>query len=173
MTQDSLQDARYAPPRAAVDDVAEPDGAAPELAGRAARLVASLLDVAVAVGATWLVSQLTPWNPFDLSAARGLWTPILPEMLVGFLLFVLLQGWLLARRGQTLGKLALGLRIVRPDGSAASPGRAIGLRYGLGYLVGTLPMLGQVFAVVDCLMIFRSSRRCLHDVIADTIVVKA
>jgi hypothetical protein len=29
-----------------------------------------------------------------------------------------------------------------------------------------------IYSLVDCLMIFRKSRRCLHDEIADTIVVK-
>ena len=36
-----------------------------------------------------------------------------------------------------------------------------------------VPIVGAFYALVDCLLIFRESRRCLHDNIADTIVVTA
>jgi len=34
-------------------------------------------------------------------------------------------------------------------------------------------MIGPLLAMVDILLIFRSSRQCVHDQIADTKVVKA
>jgi hypothetical protein len=30
----------------------------------------------------------------------------------------------------------------------------------------------MIYALIDCVMIFRDSRRCLHDSIADTQVIK-
>jgi len=35
-----------------------------------------------------------------------------------------------------------------------------------------IPLFGQIDAIVNSLLIFRESRKCLHDNIADTIVVK-
>jgi uncharacterized RDD family membrane protein YckC len=91
---------------------------------------------------------------------------------MGVAAFLAINGWLLATRGQTIGKMLLGLRIVRSDGSAASAGKVIGLRYGLCWLLAFIPLVGGLFGLIDALMIFRADRRCLHDLIADTIVVK-
>ena len=40
-------------------------------------------------------------------------------------------------------------------------------------LLGLVPLIGWLFALADALLIFRDSRKCLHDNIADTIVVTA
>ena len=37
----------------------------------------------------------------------------------------------------------------------------------------SIPVIGTVYGLLDVLLIFRASRRCLHDNIADTIVVTA
>jgi uncharacterized RDD family membrane protein YckC len=91
---------------------------------------------------------------------------------VGFLAVVFLQSYLLVTRGQSLAKIILKMRILRPDGSRVSAGRIIGLRYFVPGLINGIPFVGWIFSLVNPLMIFRSSRRCLHDDIADTIVVK-
>jgi uncharacterized RDD family membrane protein YckC len=62
---------------------------------------------------------------------------------------------------------------VRSDGSPASFGRIVGLRYLPTSLITLIPVVGMFYALLDCLLIFRRSRRCLHDNIADTIVVTA
>ena len=41
----------------------------------------------------------------------------------------------------------------------------------LGWVIASVPLVGSLYALVDALLIFRSSRKCLHDTIADTIVV--
>lgn len=164
------EDQRYAPPQADVEDV-EIDQGGLRLAGRGRRFAASMIDLVAILVTLWLVSVLTPMNPWA-NTDRSLWSPSLADNLYGFLCFLGLQGWLLATRGQTIGKFLLNMRIARPDGTAASFGRIFGLRYGLGYLINIIPALGLTFAVLDALLIFRSSRRCLHDSIADTIVIK-
>ena len=40
-------------------------------------------------------------------------------------------------------------------------------------VIALIPVVGWLYGLVDALMIFRDSRKCLHDNIADTIVVKA
>jgi uncharacterized RDD family membrane protein YckC len=166
------QQQRYAPPTAEVADVSS-DGAA-VLAGRGARLGAVIIDTLILLGLWWVVSWVTPWNIFSpaLMAQAGLAT-MLGLGLAGIVLYVAVNGWLLAQRGQTVGKLLLGLRMTRRDGSTAGFARLAGLRFGVGALVTNVPVVGMLYALVDVLFIFRADRRCLHDMIADTIVVKA
>ena len=160
---------RYAPPTAEVADVSA-DGMT--LAGRGARLLGAILDTCVLGAVLWLVGKVTPWNAFDLAnAGRGMGTTV-TMLFVSSIAFLLVNGYLLTTRGQTVGKLVLGMRIVRTDGSQASAGRVIGLRYMIGYLLAVIPMAAMAYGIVDMLLIFRSSRKCLHDTIADTIVVK-
>ena len=169
MEGDTSQDMRYAPPQAHVEDVAAPE-AGLVLAGRGERLRAALVDGVIAM-VFWLAAgRLLAFSPW---AAGESWPALAVNVLIGYVLFAAIHGHSLATRGQTLGKRVVGIRIARPDGSAASLGRLLGVRYGLGYLAGMLPIAGQAFAMVDVLLIFRESRRCLHDNIADTIVVKA
>jgi hypothetical protein len=40
-------------------------------------------------------------------------------------------------------------------------------------LLALIPILGNVVALADPLLIFRDNHKCLHDELADTIVVKA
>jgi uncharacterized RDD family membrane protein YckC len=84
------------------------------------------------------------------------------------------QMTLLSMRGQTLGKMAMSVRIVDYD-NEANPGfrRAVVLRSIVPGLIGAVPCLGTLFALVDALSIFGEERRCIHDLIAGTKVVEA
>jgi uncharacterized RDD family membrane protein YckC len=74
-----------------------------------------------------------------------------------------------ARNGQTIGKKLLGIKVVRSDGSKASLGRIFWLRNVVNTVLGFIPLYG----IVDLLLIFGEARQCVHDKIADTIVIKA
>jgi uncharacterized RDD family membrane protein YckC len=157
----------YAPPLAEVKDA---PSSGTELAGRGGRLLAVIVDVIVQMVLLWILSFLLPWKLFDTAPSAGV---LVANGLLGAVLFLVVQGWLLVKRGQTIGKIALGLRIVRSDGSAVSAGRMLGLRYGIGFAVGVVPVVNMIYGLIDCLLIFRQSRKCLHDQIADTIVIRA
>ena len=74
-------------------------------------------------------------------------------------------GVLASLRGQTLGKWATGLRIVRQDGKPLTLLNAL-LRHVVGYPVSLLTLgLGFLLAV------FNTQGRALHDIIAGTVVV--
>jgi uncharacterized RDD family membrane protein YckC len=80
---------------------------------------------------------------------------------------------MLHRSGQTIGKRALDIAVVRSDGSAVALSRYIFLRVVPIILLGMIPLVGRFAGLVDSVMIFGKERRCLHDYIADTIVVDA
>lgn len=159
---------RYAPPSAHVEDVVA--AGTIELAGRGARLGAAVIDGLLVMAVFWALSMVTPWSPF--AAASGEFSgALLLNGVLGIAIFALLQGYLLATRGQTIGKLLLGMRIVRTGGERAGLARLLGLRYGIGWLINVIPVVGPIYGLVDALFIFRESRKCVHDIIADTIVV--
>jgi uncharacterized RDD family membrane protein YckC len=164
------QDIRYAPPQTMVDDVT-PSVDGLQLASRKRRLLAMVIDMLAHVLTMWLISLVTPWNPWE-AKDPDFWSLNLKDALIGFGLFLALQGYLLATRGQTIGKALLGMRITRPDGDKVSIARVIGLRYGVGYASGLFLGAAMIFGLADMLLIFRKSRRCLHDTIADTIVIR-
>ena len=70
-------------------------------------------------------------------------------------------------RGATLGKQAIGMRIVRADGARLSFGRATA-RYFLKTLITPL----VPFGIGYLLAAFTARKRALHDLLADTLVLK-
>lgn len=161
----------YAPPAAHVEDIA-PAGEAGMPGGRGARFGAALIDGVIGGLAGWALWKLTPLSAW-VAGAFSVWQGLAMQVIAGMTMFALIHGWLLATRGQTLGKLMLKLRIVRSNGERASLARLLGLRYALGTAIGIVPLVGWLYVLVDLLLIFRESRQCLHDNIADTIVVVA
>jgi uncharacterized RDD family membrane protein YckC len=67
--------------------------------------------------------------------------------------------WMHGRWGQTLGKMALGMKVVRMDGSPLGYGGAI-IRWFGSVLSGLIFMIGYIMAGL------RSDKRALHDLIA-------
>ena len=71
-------------------------------------------------------------------------------------------------RGATLGKMALGLRIVRFDGTQLSFGRATGRHFAKAIATPAVPLLiGYIMAA------FTNRKRALHDILADTLVIRS
>ncbi|MEJ7590299.1 MAG: RDD family protein [Planctomycetaceae bacterium] len=94
-------------------------------------------------------------------------------LVVGLAWYLILNGYLLAKRGQTIGKLAAGTRIVDFNTGELVPLIPLLLKRNLVIqILGAVPFVGGFVSLADVLMIFRSSRRCLHDDIAGTKVIK-
>ena len=138
-------------------------------AGAPRRLFAGIIDLAIIAGVDAAVLYLT-LRLLDLSLDHVLILPLVP--FVGFLL-VLNGGYLAAFTaacGQTIGKMAAGIRVV-----AAPEGEGRGGRVSFGfaalrtvaYLASALPAgLGFVPAFIG------RERRGLHDRLAETRVVR-
>ena len=84
-----------------------------------------------------------------------------------------ITAWLVATNGQSIGKRLVGIKVVRTDGSRASFARIFLLRNVVNGLPNLLPYVGWLYQLIDPLLIYQESRQCLHDKIADTIVVRA
>jgi uncharacterized RDD family membrane protein YckC len=165
----------YAPPRAAVQDVADPD-ALNEHAGRGRRLAAAILDgfiltlmvyiplgIGVALNGHPLITSPGHFNTGALIGAGG----FLP--LIGLVAWCWLTIAFVVSNGQSIAKRMLGIKVVRKDGSKASFARIFLLRNCVNLILAFLPLYG----LVDLLLIFGEARQCVHDKIADTIVIKA
>jgi uncharacterized RDD family membrane protein YckC len=163
----------YAPPRAAVRDVVNPGGRA-VLADRGTRLGAALLDSIIFFGIVYVpflifgvigatASTSTQQN---LAGAFGIGFAI---GFVGFVVWCLITIKYVTRNGQSIGKKILGIKVVRSDGMPVSFARLFWLRNFVIWIISLVPLFG----IVDSLFIFGESRQCLHDKIADTIVVVA
>ncbi|MEP7156322.1 MAG: RDD family protein [Betaproteobacteria bacterium] len=159
----------YAAPEARVDDVI-PEGES-ELAGRGVRFLAALIDGLLLGFLNFGVAMLFGYNMFSPSAPPTFATTLL-LMLSGVALYMLLNGYLLQKNGQTIGKKLLSIKIVRNDGSQATLGRIVLFRLLPVWVVSAIPILGAVLSLVDALFIFRENHKCIHDNIADTMVIK-
>ena len=147
----------YAPPRASVRDIADLSVRF-ELADRGERLGAIILD--------GLIFALMVYVPLFVTAGYfglNLWA------FAGFIVCLVINYRLLSRNGQSIGKKLLNIKVVRPDGSRASLARVFWVRSVLNGVLGVVPL----YTIVDFLFIFGEARRCLHDRLADTIVIKA
>jgi hypothetical protein len=150
------------------------------------RLAGALIDVAFNTAASLPVYFAQPFwelrarnlNPFSLYTRTGAWGLIAGATVLGFWL---VQWTLIVVRGQTLGKMLVGTRIVR-SGAARRGARA-------GFIHGVVlrdwwrwePSLPPSFSVLslvtflralDAVFILGRHRRCLHDWAGGTEVVQ-
>ncbi len=139
-------------------------------AGRGTRLLAAICD-GLLLGAITAPIQWKAgvFDGFPEIQPHGLGELIMWG-LVGFAVFLLVNGYLLATRAQTVGKAVLGIKIVTLEGENASFG-CIVLRRVLPLTVATaIPFIGGIVGLIDVLFIFGKDRRCVHDLIAGTMV---
>ncbi|HEY7172575.1 MAG TPA: RDD family protein [Vicinamibacterales bacterium] len=163
----------YAPPRAVVTDVVRSTGIVQ--ADRGTRLGAVLLDSVIAGAMIMLPTGIAMALAIPMASTRQgnaglvMMVAALAVFIAGFGVW----GWLTLKfvneNGQTIAKKIIGIKVVRTDGSAASLGRIFWLRNVVNVLLGVIPL----YNIVEVMFIFGEARQCLHDKIADTIVVRA
>ena len=165
----------YAPPQAGVDDIPEPQAFAVP-ADRGTRLGAAILDSVLFVLVVYLPLMVTAFSAARIEAApdeaeqfERLAVGGAVVALIGLLIWAWFTLKFMARNSQSIAKKWLQIKVVRADGSRVSLGRLILLRNVVVWVLSMIPLFG----IVDVLFIFGEARQCLHDKIADTIVVKA
>ena len=137
------------------DDV--PEGmSALEIASAGQRLGAWLVDAVIGtlVGVVGFV--------IGISISAGGHLLVLPVAIA----YIVVYFWLVSTRGQSPGKLALGIKIVKADGGSLGLGGAL-LREIIGKFISSLIIyLGYIWILFD------DKRQGWHDKIASTYVVK-
>ena len=129
-----------------------------ELATRLQRFLAALADGVI----------LTV--PYLAGSLEALPEPLRLLGVLASLALLIVQVVMVTKRGQTLGKKILGIRIVLKD-TQENGGFVVNV-LKRGFLNGLLSLIPGYF-LVDSLFIFRGDRRCLHDMIAGTVVIQA
>lgn len=177
----------YAPPQSVVADVSSSDVAF-EKATRLSRLLAFIIDglifgipfapLYIAMFSAGMHARMNP------QAFAGAWLAAVAgagiSLYVGGVIYIALIAvtiMLVHRNAQTIGKKLMGIKVARKNGSRASLARIFWLRNVVNSLVGmvllVVPFIGGLYSLIDPLVIFGEQRRCVHDYIADTIVIRA
>lgn len=124
-------------------------------AKRLTRLGAKLIDTLVVAAPALMMAG------DDANVAVGMFV-------LGILALIALQWYLLSVQGQSIGKFALKIKIVKvADGTNGGFVTNVLVREIANGFLSIVPLYG----LVDILFIFRKDRRCVHDHLAGTEVV--
>ena len=156
-------------------------------AGRMRRLCATVLDAILVPSLTILFVLMTGIVEDAEDYTNNFW--VLWVLLLAIASYLLLNGYLLWHSGQTIGKKLLGIAIVG-YGDESEDGSKIGVDDSAGKIVKAkfwkliciralfFPLMFTVVTplallpLLDLLLIFGKKRRCLHDLVAGTTVIR-
>jgi len=162
----------YSPPQSELQQKtnAQPN----ELAKRSSRFFAAFIDGLISlVFAVLFMIFAGPSLGFELGQQQQ---PGMEYMVVaslyGIIVFALIHSYLLHMNGQTIGKKLIGIKIVSTSYNNISAVNILGKRYLPISIVSIIPVIGQILPLIDILFIFRANRKCIHDLIAGTCVIK-
>jgi uncharacterized RDD family membrane protein YckC len=151
-----------------------PVAAAVRYAGFWLRVGAALIDGII----LFIAGSIFQYAVLGARVASPVFDPAHPEAHIGETLAVFGIAWLIGavtgaayeggfvyKLGATPGKMALGLKVVRPSGAPVGLGRAVG-RYFAKMLSAMILGIGYIMVGFD------SQKRGMHDMICDTRVIK-
>lgn len=144
-----------------------------DLASISDRLAAALIDFLI-VGIPGILILILIYQFVNIAQAIGKFGLYFTLIQIGVFqsLFLLINGQLLYKNGQTMGKKFMNLKIVEINNKPLEIQASYGLRYFVPALLPLIPVFGYVLSLVDFLLIFAGDRRCIHDHLAGTKVVK-
>lgn len=125
------------------------------------RVAAALVDTIILVAAQLILAIVLGWPYEPPSGIAGL-----PHHGANGLIGLLYEVLFVSSYGGTPGKLLWGLKIVKPNGDRLSMLNALG-RYFAKILSAIILLIGFIMVA------FTKRKRGLHDILADTFVIKA
>jgi len=144
------------------------------LASHSKRLGGALIDCLIMMAVSFPVMLVTGAFRQITEQRRMTFVQGAFYSLFGLAVFLCINGYFLAKQGQTVGKKIVGTRIVAySDGQILPFGKLLCLRYLPIALIAMIRVIGQILILADILFIFRADKRCIHDLIAGTKVVDA
>lgn len=142
------------------------------LAGRGRRLVATLIDLVLVPAFAILLMLVTGVleHAEDWSAAA---MPVMRMLALAVASYLILNGWLLWSRGQTVGKAIMGIAIVSTRSGEKAAFWRLTLRalfFPTLYVI-VIPLTAAI-PLIDQAFIFGKQRRCVHDLVCGSSVVR-
>lgn len=144
------------------------DSSGIELASIGSRFAAMFIDGLVLIVPLIIIGfTLGTMTPEKADQMPSFGSQVAQQLLYGIIV-LLYHGILLnTMKGRTIGKKAMKLRVVLPDGSEAAPGNYWKREAGRCVLA-IIPFI----ALIDYVMAFNKNRKTLHDKMGGTIVVR-
>lgn len=149
-----------------VDDSEKP------LASRWARLGASIIDSIIMMVILLPVMYFTGGFDGIMEGVQPGFVYSLGIAVLGIIVFFVINYRYLIASGQTVGKKVLEIKIVDLNGNLPVFQPQLVIRYAVYMLPGQIPIVGQIFSFINILFIFTAEKRCIHDLVAKTKVVK-
>jgi uncharacterized RDD family membrane protein YckC/DNA-directed RNA polymerase subunit RPC12/RpoP len=126
-----------------------------------------ILAMVLVGGSMFSMMRLGPNAPPEeaLAAMIPMFSSMAVLSMAGMVVYCTYETFFLVKFGATPGKMAMGLKVIRPDGSGIQIGRAIG-RHFSKVVSGMILYIGYIMIGFD------AEKRGLHDMICDTRVIK-
>jgi uncharacterized RDD family membrane protein YckC len=155
----------------------DPLAGMPPLPSRGRRLLARIIDWLIVFVPVYLVAVPVAGSGYDYGdggtslTGTGSWV----VEAVAWVLYFVYEGLMLGWRGQTVGKMALRLRVASLRDGSVPDGNAAWIRSAVYALPLIIPCFGFVFWLMNVLSCTwdRPYRQCVHDKAAKTVVVPA
>jgi len=146
---------------------------ADELASRGKRWLAAFIDslIIIVIAFALMFALIGLGNDPEAMKENGALTIIWPIILL--VTFFAINWRHLSKSGQTIGKRILGIRVITLTGEVPNVWSHIFRRYLIFWGIPLIPVIGEAIGFIGILLIFGSQRRCLHDYVAGTKVIKA
>ncbi|RYD19273.1 MAG: RDD family protein [Verrucomicrobiaceae bacterium] len=130
-----------------------------------------LVGLAVAIP-VWVVFYfLGVFRSFEEMGRIGFGFTLLLTV-IHFPIYMAIQWKFLKATGQSIGKKLAKTRVATMEGRKPEINDLVFKRYAFVTGISLVPVVGSVLSLVDVLLVFKSDRRCLHDMVAGTQVVK-
>lgn len=141
------------------------------LAGRGTRLAAVFIDSFILFIPYLIVNILfSGFNGYMENLRNLSFEFIVGSLFLGIISNLSINGYLLYKKGQTIGKMSMDIKIVDMNNNVPSLFHSFFLRSFLFSVVYFIPY-AKIIVLLDPLFIFSKNRRCLHDRLAGTKVV--
>jgi uncharacterized RDD family membrane protein YckC len=142
------------------------------IASRGDRILAVIVDAAVS---SVIGIPLVIWTGAFTALFHGQsisWPVVVELIVIPWSWYFLVNTYWLMKYGQTVGKRYLGIRIADSRTEEVPAFWRLLLRLMIQSLPGFFGVFGRIFGILDILFVFRKDRRCIHDLLARTHVVK-
>lgn len=149
-----------------VDDSEKP------LASRWARLGASIIDSIIMMFVVVPVMYFTGGFDGIMEGREPGFVYMFGMGILSLVAYLVINYRFLVTNGQTIGKKVLEIKIVDLNGNLPVFQPQLLIRYAVYLLPGQIPFVGQLFSLINVLFIFSAEKRCIHDLVAKTKVVK-